>query len=83
MREVRRIDNGRLDIPGYFSITCIPAREVRGQLETDGHGQHPWAVPDRPGERFSFFSYIKNQDNFITSTYPEFLAAGYNLPPPQ
>ncbi|MDH3867218.1 MAG: YcaO-like family protein, partial [Desulfobulbaceae bacterium] len=33
------------------------------------------------GERFSFFSFIKNPENFITGTYPELQAAGYNLLP--
>jgi len=85
LKEVRRIDNGRLDIPIYFSITGKDAREVIGNKKQMGKGSTPEQSQASAcmelGERFSFFSFIKNPDNFITGTYPEMEAAGYNLLP--
>jgi ribosomal protein S12 methylthiotransferase accessory factor len=85
LKEVRRIDNGRLDIPIYFSITGKDAREVIGNKKQMGKGSTPEQSQASAcmelGERFSFFSFIKNPDNFITGTYPELQAAGYNLLP--
>ena len=85
LKEVRRIDNGRLDIPIYFSITGKDAREVIGNKKQMGKGSTPEQSQASAcmelGERFSFFSYIKNPDNFITGTYPELQAAGYNILP--
>jgi ribosomal protein S12 methylthiotransferase accessory factor len=85
LKEVRRIDNGRLDIPIYFSITGEDARRVIGTKKQMGKG----STPDQSqasacmelGERFSFFHYIKNSANFITATYPNLKAAGYPLMP--
>jgi len=85
LKEVRRIDNGRLDIPIYFSITGKDAREVIGNKKQMGKGSTPEQSQASAcmelGERFSFFSFIKNPENFITGTYPELQAAGYNLLP--
>jgi len=85
LKEVRRIDNGRLNIPIYFSITGKDAREVIGNKKQMGKGSTPEQSQASAcmelGERFSFFSFIKNPDNFITGTYPELQAAGYNLLP--
>jgi len=85
LKEVRRIDNGRLDIPIYFSITGRDAREVIGNKKQMGKGSTPEQSQASAcmelGERFSFFSFIKNQDNFIIGTYPELQASGYNLMP--
>jgi ribosomal protein S12 methylthiotransferase accessory factor len=85
LKEVRRIDNGRLDIPIYFSITGKDAREVIGTKKQMGKGSTPEQSEASAcmelGERFSFFSFIKNPANFITGTYPELQAAGYNLLP--
>jgi ribosomal protein S12 methylthiotransferase accessory factor len=83
LKEVRRIDNGRLDIPIYFSITGRDAREVTGTKKQMGKG----STPDQSqasacmelGERFSFFSFMKNSANFITDTYPNLKKAGYPL----
>ena len=41
LKEVRRIDNGRLDIPIYFSITGKDAREVIGNKKQMGKGSTP------------------------------------------
>ncbi len=85
LKEVRRIDNGRLDIPIYFSITGKDAREVIGNKKQMGKGSTPEQSQASAcmelGERFSFFSFIKNPANFITGTYPELQAAGYKLLP--
>ncbi len=85
LKEVRRIDNGRLDIPIYFSITGKDAREVIGNKKQMGKGSTPEQSQASAcmelGERFSFFSFIKNPENFITGTYPEMQAGGYNLMP--
>jgi ribosomal protein S12 methylthiotransferase accessory factor len=85
LKEVRRIDNGRLDIPVYFSITGKDAREVIGNKKQMGKGSTPEQSQASAcmelGERFSFFSFIQNPDNFITDTYPNLKASGYNLLP--
>ncbi len=85
LKEVRRIDNGRLDIPIYFSITGKDAREVIGNKKQMGKGSTPEQSEASAcmelGERFSFFSFVKNPDNFIVDTYPNLKAAGYNLMP--
>ena len=69
LKEVRRIDNGRLDIPIYFSITGNDAREVIGNKKQMGKGctpeQSEASACMELGERFSFFSFIKNPDNFM------------------
>jgi ribosomal protein S12 methylthiotransferase accessory factor len=70
LKEVRRIDNGRLDIPIYFSITGKDARDVIGNKKQMGKGitpeQSQASACMELGERFSFFSFMK---------------AGYNLMP--
>jgi ribosomal protein S12 methylthiotransferase accessory factor len=85
LKEVRRIDNGRLGIPIYFSITGKDARDVIGNKKQMGKGSTPEQSQASAcmelGERFSFFSFMKNPDNFIVDTYPNLKAAGYNLMP--
>jgi len=57
LKEVRRIDNGRLDIPIYFSITGKDAREVIGNKKQMGKGSTPEQSQASAcmelGERFS------------------------------
>ncbi len=85
LKEVRRIDNGRLDIPIYFSITGDDARRVIGNKKQMGKGitpeQSQASACMELGERYSFFSYMQNPDNFITATYPDLKAKGYPLMP--
>ncbi len=85
LKEVRRIDNGRLDIPIYFSVTGKDARDVTGNKKQMGKGctpeQSQASACMELGERFSFFSFMKNPDNFIVDTYPNLKAAGYNMMP--
>ncbi len=66
--DVVRIDNGRLDIPVYFSICGPDARETIGNYKQMGKG----ATPDQSqasavmelGERYSLFSFYQNPANF-------------------
>jgi ribosomal protein S12 methylthiotransferase accessory factor len=81
LKEVRRIDTGRLDIPVYFSMCGKDALEIIGNKKQMGKGSTP--VQSRAsacmelGERFSFFSFIKNPANFVVGDYAEMKEAGY------
>ncbi|MBC8419971.1 MAG: YcaO-like family protein [Desulfobacterales bacterium] len=71
--ETFRIDNGRLDIPIYFSVCGRDAKEVIGTKKQMGKGGTPSqseasAVMEL-AERFSFFSFCKNPENFIVEEY--------------
>ncbi|HDO30798.1 MAG TPA: hypothetical protein ENG79_07070, partial [Desulfobacteraceae bacterium] len=81
LEEVRRIDTGRLDIPVYFSVCGKDALKTIGTKKQMGKGSTP--VQSRAsacmelGERFSFFSFIKNSDNFVVGDYDAMIQAGY------
>lgn len=67
--DIVRIDNGRLDIPVYFSLCGPQARSAIGNYKQMGKGATPEqsqasAVMEL-GERFSLFSFYGNHDNFI------------------
>jgi ribosomal protein S12 methylthiotransferase accessory factor len=69
-----RIDNGRLGIPVYFSLCGRDARHIIGTKKQMGKGGTPQqseasAVMEL-AERFSFFSFMKNPENFFCETYP-------------
>ena len=69
LEETRRIDNGRLDIPVYFSSCGKDAAAVTGTKKQMGKGATPAqseasAVMELV-ERFSFFSFCNNPDNFF------------------
>ncbi len=85
LKEVRRIDNGRLDIPIYFSVCGKDALETIGNKKQMGKGSTPEQSQASAcmelAERFSFFSFKKNPDNFITDTYANLKAAGQPLMP--
>jgi len=73
LKETVRIDNGRLDIPVYFSICGEDAVKIIGNKKQMGKGGTPEqseasAVMEL-AERFSFFSFSKNPANFITDEY--------------
>ncbi len=75
LSKTRRIDNGRLDIPVFFSECGTDARQIIGTKKQMGKGGTPEqseasAVMEL-AERFSFFSYVKNEDNFFYSTPKE------------
>jgi ribosomal protein S12 methylthiotransferase accessory factor len=73
LESTRRIDNGRLDIPVYFSICGKDAREVIGTKKQMGKG----ATPDQSeasavmelAERFSFFSFCQDPGKFFVEEY--------------
>ncbi len=66
--DIVRIDNGRLDIPVYFSVCGPEARAAIGNYKQMGKG----ATPDQArasavmelGERFSLFSFYRNPNHF-------------------
>ncbi|MCP3899859.1 MAG: tetratricopeptide repeat protein [Desulfobacteraceae bacterium] len=73
LSKTERIDNGRLDIPVFFSECGSDAKEVIGTNKQMGKGATPEqseasAVMEL-AERFSFFSFKNNPDNFFTDTY--------------
>jgi ribosomal protein S12 methylthiotransferase accessory factor len=81
LKEVRRIDTGRLEIPVYFSMCGKDAQDTIGNKKQMGKGSTP--VQSRAsacmelGERFSFFSFIRNPANFVVGDYAEMKQAGY------
>jgi len=81
LKEVRRIDTGRLDIPVYFSMCGKDALKTIGNKKQMGKGSTP--VQSRAsacmelGERFSFFSFIRNPANFVVGDYEQMEQAGY------
>ena len=73
LEQTVRIDNGRLDIPIYFSICGRDAESIIGTKKQMGKGGTPAqseasAVMEL-AERFSFFSFCKNPDNFFVEEY--------------
>ncbi|OGR19457.1 MAG: hypothetical protein A2X81_05005 [Desulfobacterales bacterium GWB2_56_26] len=79
--EVRRIDNGRLDIPVYFSVCGDDARALTGTKKQMGKGASPIQAEASAcmelAERFSFFSYKSNPGNFLNGDYASMIKAGY------
>lgn len=75
LKEVRRIDTGRLNIPVYFSVCGKDAENVIGNKKQMGKGCTPEQAEASAcmelAERFSFFSFKNNSTNFITATYRE------------
>jgi ribosomal protein S12 methylthiotransferase accessory factor len=73
LEEVRRIDNGRLGIPVYFSVCGRDARAVTGTTKQMGKGATPSQAQASAvmelAERFSFFSFLKTPTNFIVDTF--------------
>jgi ribosomal protein S12 methylthiotransferase accessory factor len=73
LERTMRIDNGRLDIPVYFSVCGKDAEEIIGTKKQMGKGGTPHqseasAVMEL-AERFSFFSFCKNPKNFFLEQY--------------
>ena len=68
-----RIDKKRLDIPVYFSLCGEDAYSIIGTKKQMGKGGSPQQAEASAlmelAERFSFFSFAKNRDNFFTDTY--------------
>jgi ribosomal protein S12 methylthiotransferase accessory factor len=73
LEKTVRIDNGRLDIPVFFSVCGQDAREIIGTKKQMGKGGTPQqseasAVMEL-AERFSFFSFYRNPKNFFVEEY--------------
>lgn len=71
-----RIDNGRLDIPVFFSFCGQDAAALTGTRKQMGKGATPEqseasAVMEL-AERFSFFSFRNNPQNFQHGTWEQF-----------
>jgi ribosomal protein S12 methylthiotransferase accessory factor len=81
LNEVNRIDNGRLDIPVYFSVCGKDASMLTGTKKQMGKGASPIQAEASAcmelAERFSFFSFKSNPGNFITGDYQQMRKAGY------
>ena len=75
LAETIRIDNGRLDIPVFFSTCGKDARKTIGTKKQMGKGASPAQAEASAvmelGERFSFFSFANNPDNFTVATHRE------------
>jgi ribosomal protein S12 methylthiotransferase accessory factor len=75
LSRTQRIDNGRLDIPVFFSECGTDAIQVTGTKKQMGKG----GTPDQSeasavmelAERFSFFSFMKKEDHFFYATPKE------------
>jgi len=73
LEKTVRIDSVRLDIPVFFSICGDDALEIIGTKKQMGKGGTPEqseasAVMEL-AERFSFFSFVKDESNFFTERY--------------
>lgn len=81
LKEVKRIDNGRLGIPVYFSVCGEDARAMTGTKKQMGKGasaiQAQASACMELAERFSFFTFKNNPDNFIVGDYQEMREQGY------
>ena len=85
LQGVERIDTGRLDIPVYFSVCGKDARDIIGTKKQMGKGSTPEqsraSACMELAERYSFFSFVKEDDNFLVGDYPTMVAAGYPVLP--
>lgn len=81
LKEVKRIDNGRLDIPVFFSVCGNDAHALTGTKKQMGKGasatQAEASACMELVERFSFFSFKQNNENFITGDYQQMRERGY------
>lgn len=68
LEKTERIDNGRLDIPVFFSRCGKDAKEIIGTKKQMGKGGTPQQAEASAvmelAERFSFFSFCKDPQNF-------------------
>ncbi|MCJ8500604.1 YcaO-like family protein [Desulfatitalea alkaliphila] len=73
LEDIVRVDNGRLDIPVYFSICGSDARNAIGNYKQMGKGATPAqarasAVMEL-GERFSLYSFRADDTRFIDAPF--------------
>ncbi len=71
--ETVRIDNGRLDIPVYFSVCGVDAERLTGTKKQMGKGATPVQAETSAVmelvERFSFYHFAGNPQNFVVTTF--------------
>jgi ribosomal protein S12 methylthiotransferase accessory factor len=71
--ETTRIDNGRLDIPVFFSVCGHDAAHLTGTKKQMGKGATPSQAEASAvmelAERYSFFSFYNRSENFTMDTY--------------
>jgi ribosomal protein S12 methylthiotransferase accessory factor len=81
LSEVKRIDNGRLDIPVYFSVCADGAQKLTGTKKQMGKGasaaQAKASACMELAERFSFFAFKNDESHFIVGDYEEMRGKGY------
>jgi ribosomal protein S12 methylthiotransferase accessory factor len=73
LEETVRIDNGRLDIPVYFSLCGQDAARLTGTTKQMGKGATPVQAETSAVvelvERFSFYNFANTPQNFMIDTY--------------
>jgi ribosomal protein S12 methylthiotransferase accessory factor len=78
-----RIDNGRLDIPVYFSTCGADALDTIGTKKQMGKGATPEQAEASAvmelAERFSFFSFVKDPANFTVDCHSQLGAAAMSF----
>ena len=83
LSEVKRIDNGRLDIPVFFSVCTDEASALTGTKKQMGKGaseiQSKASACMELAERFSFFAFKSDQGNFVTGDYQTMRKNGYDV----
>ena len=71
--KTTRIDNGRLDIPVFFSVCSHDAASLTGTRKQMGKGATPSQAEASAvmelAERYSFFSFYNRSENFAIDTY--------------
>ena len=81
LSEIKRIDNGRLDIPVYFSVCGEDAVALTGTKKQMGKGASPMQAKASAcmelAERFSFFSFKNDPENFLIGDYATLRQSGY------
>lgn len=85
VREVKRIDTGRLDIPVFFSVYGDDAQALTGSRKAMGKGsslvQAEASACMELSERFSFFAFKNTPENFLTGDYAGMVQQGYPVMP--
>jgi ribosomal protein S12 methylthiotransferase accessory factor len=75
LAQTVRIDNGRLDIPVFFSYCGRDAAALTGTKKQMGKGATPEQAEASAvmelAERFSFFSFANNPANFVEAPHRE------------
>lgn len=85
LHDIQRVDTGRLDIPVYFSICGTDALRVIGNKKQMGKGSTPEQAQASAcmelAERFSFFSFLAEENDVLIGDYAAMAALGHPLVP--